>query len=151
MASIVTYSNGLRRIEFSLSPNGPRKVVRLGRVSMKIAERDNAKIEAIIADKLRNRPHDAEVAEWLGGLDESMLAKLRAVGLADGVGLSQTTLGSFLERYFAAMSGKGATRTFYSHTRRNLKDYFGVARLFRDITPADADAWRAWLVKHEEL
>ena len=52
MASIVNYSNGLKRIEFSLTPNGPRKIVRLGRVNMKAAESWKAKIEAIIQEML---------------------------------------------------------------------------------------------------
>jgi len=37
MPSIVTYSDGLRRIEFSLSANGPRRTLRLGRASAKVA------------------------------------------------------------------------------------------------------------------
>ena len=32
MASLVTYDGGLRRIDFALTPNGPRLSVRLGRV-----------------------------------------------------------------------------------------------------------------------
>jgi len=151
MASIVTYSDGLRRIDFSLVPNGPRKTLRLGRVSAKVAETWKARVATIVADKLSTRPHDAETAQWLGELDESMLARLRAVGLAEGVGLSQTTLGEFLDRYFAAMAVKPATRTFYSHTRRNLEERLGKTRLLRSITAADADAWRAWLIETEHL
>ncbi len=151
MASIVTYSDGLRRIEFSLVPKGPRKTLRLGRVSARVAETWKARVATIVADKLSTRPHDAETAKWLGELDESMLARLRAVGLAEGVGLSQTTLGEFLERYFAAMAVKPATRTFYSHTRRNLEEHFGKTRLLRGISAADADSWRAWLIETEKL
>jgi len=151
MASLVTYRNGLRRIEFALTPNEKRRVIRLGRVTAKAAQSFKARIEAVIADKLQNRPHDAETAKWLGGLDETMLAKLRAVGLADGVGLAQATLGAFLERYFETLSVKPGTRTAYGHVRRNLEVYFGKGRALRDITPADADAWRAWLVNDEEL
>jgi hypothetical protein len=60
MASIVKYDGGLRRIEFSLEPNGPKKFVRLGRVSQKVAETWQAKIEAIIGDKLARRAHEGE-------------------------------------------------------------------------------------------
>ena len=151
MASLVTYSNGLRRIEFALTPNERRRVIRLGRVNAKTARGFKARVEAVIADKLQNRPHDAETSKWLGGLDEAMLAKLRAVGLAEGVGLARTTLGAFLTRYFETMSAKPSTRTFYGHTRRNLEEHFGPARTLGSITPADADAWRAWLVKSEGL
>ena len=151
MASLVTYSNGLRRIEFVLTPHEKRRVIRLGRVNARTAQSFKARVESVIADKLQNRLHDAETAKWLGGLDETMLAKLRAVGLAEGVGLSQTTLGAFLTRYFETMSVKPGTRTAYGHVRRNLESFFGVGRPLLGITPADADAWRAWLVDNQRL
>lgn len=151
MASIVTYADGLRRIEFSLAANGPRQFIRLGRTNAKDAEFFCARVEAMIADRLQNRPHDAELSGWLGKLDEKWLARLRAVGLADGVGVSQTTLGDFLNRFFATLTCKPATRTFYSHTRRNLETHFGAARLLGSIKPADADGWRAHLIEKEKL
>jgi integrase len=151
MATIVTYNGGLRRIEFSLTPNGPRKIVRLGHVTVKVAEGWKSKIEAIVADKGLRRSHDPELAAWLAGLDESILARLRAVGLAEGVGLSQTTLGAFLERYFGMLTGKPATRTFYGHTRRNLEEHFGKGKAIQGIGAVEADGWRAWLVEHEKL
>ena len=151
MASVITYAGGLRRIEFVLVPNERRRIIRLGRVSAKAAKSFKARVETIVADKLQNRHHDAEIADWLGKLDESTLAKLRAVGLADGVGLLKTTLGEFLERYFTTMTVKPSTRTFYGHTRRNLETYFGVGREIHTVTAADADAWRSWLVEHEKL
>jgi integrase len=151
MATVVTYNGGLRRIEFSLTPNGPRKTVRLGRVSAKVADGWKSKIEAIVADKALQRAHDAEVAAWLAKLDESMLARMRAADLADGVGLSQTTLSAFLERYFGALTGKPSTRTFYGHTRRNLEEHFGKSKVVREIGAAEADGWRAWLIEHEKL
>lgn len=107
--------------------------------------------QAIIADKLAGRPHDAETSKWLGSLDEAMLGRLRLGGLADGVGLANVALGEFLERFTSALTGKPATRVFYAHTRRNLETHFGTGRLLRDISTADADGWRAWLVQHEEL
>ena len=152
MASVVTYGGGLRRIEFSLVPNGPRKLVRLGRVSAKVADSWESRIEAIISDKLAGRAHNAELSEWLGGLDETSLKRLRKVGLADGVGLSHTTLGAFLDGYIAQRTDtKPATQTVYGHTRRCLVEYFGAEKPLASITPGDADAWRTWLTTSEEL
>ncbi|CAN5486532.1 hypothetical protein BH10PLA1_BH10PLA1_16300 [soil metagenome] len=151
MASIVTYSNGLRRIEYSLTPRGERRSVRLGRVSVKVAETWKVKIETIVADQLSARPHDGETAKWLGLLDETMLGRLRAGGLAVGVGLTNITLGEFLERIFSTMAGKVSTQTFYGHTKRNLLEYWSESRLMRDISTADADEWRAWLANSEKL
>ncbi|HEX2972653.1 MAG TPA: tyrosine-type recombinase/integrase [Tepidisphaeraceae bacterium] len=151
MASIVNYDDGLKRIEFSLAPNGPRKVLRLGRVNAKTAESWQAKVETIIADKLANRPHDAEISKWLGELDESMLKRMRAVGLADGVGVTQTTLQGFLDRFFAGLSVKPATVISLGNTRRCLIDYFGADRMLNSITPEQADTWRTWMKDHEKL
>jgi hypothetical protein len=115
MASIVNYGGGLKRIEF---PNGPRKMIRLGRVNAKVASMWLAKVEAIIADRLAMRPHDAELSKWLGDLDEKMLARLRTAGLADGVGLAQTALGDFLERQAATMSAKQSVTVQSPNSRR---------------------------------
>lgn len=150
MASIVTYADGLRRIDFNIDPNGDRKSVRLGRVSRKVAETWKARIESIIADKLGRRSHDSETSKWLGELPEAMLSRLRAAGLAEGVGIADATLGDFLARYFETMTAKPATRTFYGHTRRNLEAYFTATRPMRSITPADADGFRAWLAGADE-
>lgn len=151
MASIVTYGDGLRRIDFNAAPGAPRQSIRLGRMAMKPAQAIRARVEAIAADRATNRPHDAELSAWLAGLDEALLGKLRRVGLADGVGLTTVTLGEFLERYFGTLSVKPATRTAYAHTRRNLESYFGTDRPVRSIGPADADGWRSWLVENEKL
>jgi integrase len=150
MASIIDYDGGLKRIEFSLTPKGARRIVRLGRVNKKTAQTWLDKIESIIGDKLANRPHDAEVSNWLGGLDEAMLARLRVAGLAEGVGLTQRTLGAFMDQFFANLTGKPATRIAYGNVRRNLEDYFGAGKFITGITAADADGWRRWMVEHEE-
>ena len=50
MASIVTYADGLKRIEFAFSANQKRRRVYLGRVNQKVAETWKAKVEAILAD-----------------------------------------------------------------------------------------------------
>ncbi len=151
MATIVTYDGGLRRLEFSLVPNGPRKTLRLGKVNMATARTWKARVEAIIGDRLADRSHDAELSEWLASRDEAILARMHACGLADGVGLATVTLGEFMKRFFAAMPGKESTRVMYGHTRRNLEQYFTVGRMMRNITAADADRWRAWLVNDQKL
>ncbi len=151
MATIVKYDNGLKRIEFVLAPNGPRQTLRLGRVSQKLAGGWLDRIHAIIADKLANRPHDAELSQWLGGLDEVMLKRMRACGLADGVGLTHITLGKFLEQFFDQLPGKQSTRTFYGHTRRNLEVFMGKDTLLRSIDIKKAEEWRKWLEVEEEL
>lgn len=151
MASLVTYGDKLRRVEFTLTPGGTRRVVRLGRMTSKRAKAAHERIEQLISDKLLNRPHDAELSRWLSELDETILGRLRVAGLASGVGLTRTSLGGFLERFTKNHQVKPSTATFYGHTTRNLLEYFGAARLICDITEADADSWRSWLSDHEKL
>lgn len=152
MASVVTFADGLRRVDFAMTPNGPRKTVRLGRVSAKVADAWKSRIESIIADRLAGRPHNAEISEWLGRLDERILARLRKVGLADGVGLTHTTLAAFLDGYTQQRTDlKPATRTVYGHTRRCLVEYFGAEKPLASVTPGDADAWRTWLASDQKL
>lgn len=81
MASIVIYSDGLRRIEFSLTPNGPRNALRLGRVSAKVAGAWKAKVESIIADRGVHRPHDLRNHVMAGGAAREV-ARLAAGGAA---------------------------------------------------------------------
>lgn len=151
MASVVTYGNGLRRIDFLTEPNGPRRSIRLGRVTKRSAERIMAHVEALIADRMTGAPHSDETSRWLAGLDERMLARLRTLGLAEGVGLARTTLGAFLERVETASAVKESTAVFYGHTRRNLRDYFGEDRAMATIDEAEADSFRAWLVGDQGL
>src|SRR5690606_5009392 len=39
----------------------------------------------------------------------------------------------------------------YGHTRRCLVEYFGPDCAIEDITPGDADEWRAWLTTNQNL
>lgn len=149
MASISHDGGLLRRIQF-VDAAGNRRTIRV-RATAKQAEAMLAKVEAILADKLMGRPHDSEVAAWLASLDEKMLGKFRKVGLAEGVGTTQTTIAEFMDRFFAALTCKQSARTFYGHTRRCLEALLGASKSMRSVTPADADAWKAWLVSNEKL
>lgn len=152
MASVVTYDDGLRRIDFSFSAQDKRRSLRLGRVSQAVAKTYQARVKEIIADKTMNRPHDPELAKWLGGLDETMLARFRAAGLADGgVGTARTTLGDFLARAMRDVVGKPSTRIFYEQVAGRLIGFFGETRVLRAIGHADADAFRAWLIADQKL
>lgn len=151
MAAIIEYGDGLRRIEYTRTANGPRQRIILGRVTLKAAETFRARIESIVSDLALGRPHSADVCEWLRGLDERYLAKLRKHGLAAGVGTTETTLGEFLKRYFESIAVKESTRTFYEHTRRNLETHFGKSRAVRSIKPADADEFRVYLADNQKL
>ncbi len=151
MAWVVEYRKGLKRVDFTATPGGKPHSVRLGRVTRKKADEFRVRIAEIVSDQALGRPHGPGLAEWVAKLPAKMLDRLRAAGLADGVGVTETTLGDFLERWFAAHAVKPQTTVFYGHTRRNLVAFFGQTRVLSSITPEDAERWRAWLVSEQQL
>src|SRR5262245_57576724 len=111
--------NGLKRIQFLDGKS--RKTIRLGRLSMRDAETVKGHVEAIISARLSRSALPPRVASWLGELDDKMLKRLRAVGLAEGVGLADVKLSELLDKFFATLGGKPATRISYGNVRRNLE------------------------------
>lgn len=99
MASLMRYDGGLHRIDFQESSSGRRVTIRLGRLPVKAAQAIAAKVTAMIADRRTNRPHDAEVLDWITRLDPRLQQRLAKAGLiAESVGAARIILGEMLER-----------------------------------------------------
>jgi integrase len=155
MASIVTRQTGkgagLRRILFT-APDGNRREIRLGRLSMKRAEEFQRKVEAIVGDLLVGKPHEDEVSRWLRDLDSKMRRRLEKVGLAkETARRTATTLGALLDEFFASLNVKPITVTTYAQAKRSLIDHFGKDKPLQAIGALDAEKWRQWLKDHEKL
>ena len=152
MASISTDTSGNRKIQFS-DGNGQRKIVRIGKPSMKAAEKILAKIEAILEAKLSCRSLAPEVATWVGEIPDVLAKRLVAVGLIAPREKRQedtTKLGEFIDAYLASRTDiKPRTRINLLQVRKNLVNHFGEDRLLGDVTPGDADEWRRWLLTRE--
>lgn len=143
MASIGTEPGGLKRILF-VAPDGKRKTVRLGKVSMKTAREFKTKIEHLVIAASTNIPLDLEVAKWVSGLDDNYAGKLAAVGLTAAKRTSR--LGEFLAAYIDRRTDiKPRTRINLLATKTRLVEFFGETISLRDITPGEADAWLLWL------
>ncbi len=146
MASIARDPGGRKRILF-VDPDGKRKPIRLGKMSVKDAEVVKNKVEALVASLLSGRSPDDEVSRWVGERDSVMYDKLAAVGLVPPrakVEAESTTLVAFIDQYIASRpSMKPNTLKNYKATERSLIDFFGENRLLADITPGDADNWYA--------
>lgn len=152
MASVFTTADGSKRVEFSIGKNQPRKTLYLGRVTAREAAAFAARVEQLLTDHTLHRPHEPELCAWLNGLDARMLTRLQGFGLVEpGVGLLDTTLDDLLQRFASAHAMAPQTATFYGHTARNLREFFGAGRLLRSITPAECDRWRVWLTETERL
>jgi integrase len=144
MASIVDDPNGRKRILF-VDGHDRRRVIRLGKASIKQAETFKAKIEAIIADLIVGRSHDNEIARWLRELDPKFQVRLERAGLLKGASGHKATLQAFLDDFFASVVTKTSTAVTYGQTKRCLLDHFGAGKILREIGPIDADKWRQWL------
>ena len=144
MASVSNDGGAKRRILFT-DGTGERRVIRL-QCTAKQAATVAAHIEHLLSANQTRAAAPAETSAWLAELDDPMHAKLAAAGLVKPRSRSAATLGTFLGEYFARLSVKSGTVTAYGQTRRCLVEHFGEDRPLRDISAADADGWRSWLV-----
>ena len=77
MASIARDKNGTRRILF-VAPEGARKTIRLGKCSQRTAEGIKFRVEQLLESLRFKRPMEADLAEWVIGLDLDFAKKLAA-------------------------------------------------------------------------
>ena len=150
MSSLVTESNGTRRIDF-IDLAGKRQSLRLGRVPKKHAKSFFDHFCLLLSDCKLGRVHDDELGRWILGLDVKLQQRLERFGLIHGVGRASMTLTAFLEEFFKSLAVKASTTTMYGHTRRCLEAFFGGTCQVRSIGVAEAEKWRQWLKTHEEL
>ena len=151
MASISTDSSGNRRILFMVGRNN-RKVIRLGKVPMRIADEIKRRIELLATAAETGVSVDRETAEWVSKRAD-LYDKLAAVGLVVArARQEQATLAAWVDSYMAMRGDvKAGTTGMYDQTRQHLVEYFGAAKPIADITALDADSWRIWLAQTKGL
>jgi len=140
MASISNDPNGRRRILF-IGPDG-RKAIRLGKCSERQAEAVKVKVEDLVSAIITGHTPSDATARWLADLDEVLYAKLAAVDLVKPRETKVMTLVALLDRFVDTATVKPSTRAAYRQTTGSLRENFGGNTPLRDLTPADADAWR---------
>ncbi|WP_391524847.1 tyrosine-type recombinase/integrase [Lacipirellula limnantheis] len=91
---------------------------------------------------------EADLAEWVLGLDLDFAKKLARVGLIhDPQAKPAATLAAFLKAYIdGRVDLKPATKIVRGQVVRDLNEYFGESREVQNITPGDADDFKQWLV-----
>ena len=151
MASLSKLADGRFRVEF-YDTAGKRKCVSLGTVSDRYAERFRDKITALAQVSRYGATPAENVARWLAGLNDRDHRKLVKAGLVspreapEAPEAQPEALGEFLDQFITKKASvKQATRTFYGHAVRNLKEFFGTEKLLLDITQGDADDFREYL------
>ena len=150
MATIGNDPNGRKRILF-VAGDGRRRTIRLGKMDRKDAERFRLRVEKIIGANISGGIVDDETSHWLAERDDVTYSRMAAVGLVKARAKIVHTVAELTEKFFAGMTAKPATRTFYGHTRRNLEEHFGKGRDVASVGPAEADGFKAWIAEHEKL
>lgn len=146
MASIIKESNGRKTIQF-VSPDGSgRPKIRLGKCSLRIAEKAKGHIEELVNCIQTGLARSPELSMWLEGLNDDLYGRLAHLGLIEE--RSASTLQAWIDRYITNRTDvKPLTRVKYDTTRGYLIAFFGPDRSLRSITPGDADEWRLNLMQ----
>lgn len=151
MASISTdKKTGNRTIQFM--DGGSRRSIWLGKMQKRTAESWKSHIEELISARNEGRSPFQETTEWLGRLSDSHHNKLAGVGLVQKRATAEaTTLEVFLSDYRARRTDvKSGTQTAFRQVCRCLIDHFGPDKPLSEITPADTDDWRRWLLRPKD-
>lgn len=148
MASIGRDSNGRKRILF-VNRDGRRQTVRLGKVSLRVAEEVKGKIETLNSNQIAGLGMDGETAVWLSKIGDDLHGKLAAVGLVAPrapAEVKENRLAEFIDAYIVGRTdAKSNTLMNLRLFRQRLTVFFGGDRDMTTITQADADAWVVYL------
>jgi integrase len=127
--------------------DGTRKTVRMGKASMKQADAFKSKVEALVTAGITGHMDD-EIARWTAGLEDTIHERLAAVGLVKQRTGGRAVLGPFIDSYIDGRPDiKPNTKLNLKQVRRWLVGHFKETRDMRTITPADAEDWRAYMLK----
>jgi integrase len=159
MASISTnQSNGSKRIIF-VDGKRARRVLHLGAVPIEEANEVKAHVEELLAAEKRHRLPANATARWRDDLDDAVLDRLAAVGLAPARVTAAATggsakpaapvkhqLGPFFDAYIADRTdAKPRTITNLTAARNDLVKRFGASKELADITAGDAEEFARWM------
>ncbi len=132
-----------RTVQFS-DAHGRRPKIGLGKVTKAAAVAIRTRIEYLAAAKAAAQPIDLETSRWMASIGDDLLNKLAAIGLAHA--RQNGLLAPFLDDLIGKKTGlKPGTIVGMKQTRERLTRHFGESRPLRDITPAAADDFAAWL------
>ncbi len=140
------------RVQF-VDGRGVRRAVYLGAVSKKAADIWLNRVEQLNACVVAGVPIDTDLAGWVASLPDVSHRKLADVGLVTSRVSNENeivSLGKLTETFVARSAGKPATIRGFQQTLDSLKAFFGADTAVKSITPEQADAWRAWVVKDKK-
>jgi integrase len=147
MASVCNDPGGRKRILF-VDPDGNRKPIRLGKMSIKDAESIARHVDALLAAKASGQAITLATATWLADIGETLHARLAAVGLITArETMVFPTVSEFIEGYLRERGDlKPATLTVMQQARVWLVRFVGADKRLDQVTVADADGYKAHMV-----
>ena len=146
MATLSTCArSGRRTIQFKAG-GSVRKSIRLGKVSMRHAQRVKHHVEDLVSAAGTGGSYSPETSAWLMTIDDDLRAKLEGVGLVISSGKRE--LGPFLDELIERRSSlvKASTLVRDKQTVRELRAFFGDERRLVDVSEGDAEDFRAHLL-----
>lgn len=147
MASVSRNPNGHKSVQV-VCPDGKRRTIRLGKITLKDARLFCGHVEQLVASRIAGRQPEESTIKWLTGLPAKHLIKLQQFGLTDAK--PSATLGDFLDEHFHRNRKlHPGTLTVWHQIRRNLIECFGPDRDLRTLTEADADDLRFFLLRED--
>ncbi len=106
------------------------------------------RVEQMVAALKAGVMFDADLRQWLNGLDDVLHEKIARVGLTTPrIQREIITIKAFLDAiYDRRKDVKPATKEIWRQPMRNLKEFFGEDRDITTITEADALDFREYLI-----
>ena len=143
MSSISKRPNGHKWIQFT-DKNKKRKTIRLGKCSLKDAQRISTHVDRLNFSQINNTTPDNDTANWICKVGDQLHEKLAAAGLA--VARETTELGPFINNYIEGRSDvSDSTIGKYRNVEKRLLAHFGAGRNIGTITVGDALDYRNWV------
>jgi len=136
-------------IQFTDPINGKRRTVSPGKLTKKEGAAFHTKLERLLFSRQAGTTPEADVAEWIGKIDQRIAKQFTEWGLITprvDVGTNVVTLGKFLDDYFKKrVDVEKSTQVAYGRVRRHLVAFFGENTDITTITAGQADDWQLYL------
>jgi integrase len=147
MASASQEQNESWRVQFMPPLGGRRQILRLGRVTKRVADEIKNHIGLILESRKAGLPLAERSEKWIASLPEQLRQRLIETGvIQDGGRRVRTTLSGFIDDYLSARTDiKPGTQSNLRVARMWLEKRFGANREMDSITPGEAELFRDWL------
>ena len=147
MANLLKRSGGYKAVQYK-HPEGRRRTVAVGKLTVRQANAVATKIESLAASVASGAPLDMETAGWLGGIGDDLHGRLAEQGLVQPRSASiSPTIREVYDEYDSKRQGvKWRTRNNWKQGVDSLCECFGDRHTARSVSVADAEDFEQWLI-----